>query len=228
MGGGLDSIEPSSHAAQEPSVQAPDASQQLYPSRAQARLRAPSRALHCLPRATRLTLRHKYMLHAGVLVDVGQCNGTMENSSERACCACMLTNLLSSQAACSLQYALHLDSAVKPTLLTSRSKSAPRPSALIRLDLSSSKEMAETSAIAPDVPDNAPKGDLFITSKRGEIIHLRCYVPDDPAAIKAVLFFFHGYTGHSSSLPKRTLAKVLCERGIAVIQPDLIGHGYSE
>jgi hypothetical protein len=120
----------------------------------------------------------------------------------------MLTSLLSSQAACSLQYALHLDSAVKPTLLTSRSKSAPRPSALIRLDLSSSKEMAETSAIAPDVPDNAPKGDLCITSKRGEIIHLRCYVPDDPAAIKAVLFFFHGYTGHSSSLPKRTLAKV--------------------
>jgi hypothetical protein len=126
---------------------------------------------------------------------------------------CMLISSLSSPAACSLQYILHPDSAAKSTLLIPRSKSVRRPSALVRLDLSSSSkqnsvEMAETTATAPDVPDNAPKGDLFITSKRGEIVHLRCYVPEDPASIKAVLFFFHGYTGHSSSLPKRTLAKV--------------------
>jgi hypothetical protein len=68
--------------------------------------------------------------------------------------------------------------------------------------------MAAATATTLDVPDNIPKGDLFITSERGETIHLRCYIPEDPATIKAVLFFFHGYTGHSSSLPKRTLAKV--------------------
>jgi hypothetical protein len=111
-----------------------------------------------------------------------------------------------------VQYLQHLGLAAQSKLLAPRSKFAPR-SLLTCLDLSSSSkqngvDMAETAATAPDVPDNAPKGDLFITSKRGEILHLRCYVPEDPASIKAVLFFFHGYTGHSSSLPKRTLAKV--------------------
>jgi pimeloyl-ACP methyl ester carboxylesterase len=75
---------------------------------------------------------------------------------------------------------------------------------------------------------NLPKGDLFYLSTRGERLHLKVYVPEDPASIKAVLLFQHGYGGHSSSPPKQAFGQHLCDRGIAVIQPDLLGHGYSE
>ncbi|KAG5175706.1 Alpha/Beta hydrolase protein [Tribonema minus] len=53
-------------------------------------------------------------------------------------------------------------------------------------------------------------------------------MPEDASSIKAVVFFFHGYGGHNSYISKLWYGKYLSERGMAVVMPDLVGHGYSE
>ncbi|CAM9159700.1 unnamed protein product [Chrysoparadoxa australica] len=86
---------------------------------------------------------------------------------------------------------------------------------------------------APEEPleaagNNAPITDLYFINKRGERQHLRIYVPEGGEKAKAVMFFWHGYGGHNSNKHKIALGKSLAEQGYLVVQPDLIGHGYSE
>lgn len=75
---------------------------------------------------------------------------------------------------------------------------------------------------------NAAKTDLWYKSSRGEKLHVRTFLPEDASSIKAVVFFLHGYGGHVSYISKLWFGKYLSERGMAVVMPDLVGHGYSE
>ncbi|CAN0167476.1 unnamed protein product, partial [Ectocarpus sp. 13 AM-2016] len=67
-----------------------------------------------------------------------------------------------------------------------------------------------------------------MVNTRDEMLHLRTYAPADGEEIKALLLFIHGYGGHVNSSPKVKLGEAMVPLGIANVQLDLPGHGYSE
>ncbi|CAM9382724.1 unnamed protein product [Ascophyllum nodosum] len=89
--------------------------------------------------------------------------------------------------------------------------------------------MSEASASqVATVLNNLPQGDEYMVNNRKEILHVRSYAPADPAEIRALVTFVHGYGGHISVPPKVQLGSAMPSRGIAMIQLDLPGHGYSQ
>ncbi|CAM9266009.1 unnamed protein product [Ectocarpus sp. 4 AP-2014] len=85
-----------------------------------------------------------------------------------------------------------------------------------------------TTSRAPVITGNFPQGDEYMVNTRDEILHLRTYAPADGEEIKALLLFIPGYGGHANSSPKVKLGKAMITLGIANVQLDLPGHGYSE
>eukprot|EP00904_Undaria_pinnatifida_P006106 jgi/Undpi1/2625/HiC_scaffold_13.g06004.m1 len=68
----------------------------------------------------------------------------------------------------------------------------------------------------------------FMVNSRDEVLHLRTYVPPDGQEIKALVVFAHGYGGHTNVPSKAKLGTDMAALGLAVVQFDLAGHGYSE
>ncbi|CAM9351887.1 unnamed protein product [Ectocarpus sp. 12 AP-2014] len=85
-----------------------------------------------------------------------------------------------------------------------------------------------TTSRAPVITGNFPQGDEYMVNTRDEMLHLRTYAPADGKEIKALLLFIPGYGGHVNSSPKVKLGKAMVPLGIANVQLDLPGHGYSE
>lgn len=65
-------------------------------------------------------------------------------------------------------------------------------------------------------------------NSRDEVLHLRTYVPPDGQEIKGLVIFIHGYGGHTNVPSKAKLGVAMAELGLAMVQLDLPGHGYSE
>jgi alpha-beta hydrolase superfamily lysophospholipase len=93
------------------------------------------------------------------------------------------------------------------------------------------------SLAAPSDPDwslapqsNAPQSPNYFTSTCGgqQKLHFRVFLPPSTTNVKATLFYFHGYGLHNNTVPKARLGNSLADRGVAVIMPDLLGHGFSE
>ncbi|CAM9249183.1 unnamed protein product [Laminaria digitata] len=68
----------------------------------------------------------------------------------------------------------------------------------------------------------------FMLNSRDEVLHLRTYAPPDGQTIKGLVIFVHGYGGHTNVPSKAKLGVAMTELGLAMVQLDLPGHGYSE
>eukprot|EP00903_Cladosiphon_okamuranus_P014574 g13516.t1 len=74
---------------------------------------------------------------------------------------------------------------------------------------------------------NLPQSEEYFINKRGSVIHFRSYLPRSADAIKAVVFFSHGYGAHCNSPRKHQMGLAMPEQGLCMYQIDLEGHGYS-
>lgn len=74
---------------------------------------------------------------------------------------------------------------------------------------------------------NLPNSLEYVTNSRGQRIHLRTYWPTENP-VKSVVFFLHGYSGHTNGPPISYLAKELNAQQIACVMLDFHGHGYSD
>lgn len=81
-----------------------------------------------------------------------------------------------------------------------------------------------------------PSGCFFqtedVTQLEGERqeakLHVRHFMPKDPAAIRGTVFYFHGIHGHCNTRPMVDYLVQLASNNMAVVAIDMPGHGYSE
>lgn len=75
---------------------------------------------------------------------------------------------------------------------------------------------------------NASPQHFMVSKRRGNSIHVRCYLPSSVEKTSRILFFAHGYAAHCNR--KHSFVEFfsrLSANGIAVIAHDHVGHGYS-
>ncbi|CAM9130735.1 unnamed protein product [Discosporangium mesarthrocarpum] len=73
---------------------------------------------------------------------------------------------------------------------------------------------------------NLPQGEEYFVNSRGKIIHIRTYFPK-AEEIKGLVLFVHGYGTHINTARKQELGNAMPPQGLAMVQMDLEGHGYS-
>ena len=74
---------------------------------------------------------------------------------------------------------------------------------------------------------NLPNSLEYVTNSRGQKVHVRTYWPTG-APVKSIVFFLHGYSGHSNGPPISYIAKEFNAQQIACVMLDFHGHGYSD
>jgi len=80
-------------------------------------------------------------------------------------------------------------------------------------------------ATAGDI--NLPRSTNFMVNGRDQRLHFRFFLSDLESA-RSIVFFLHGYTGHSSRPEVQKAAAILTSRDRALFCLEFAGHGYSE